>query len=137
MCGGEGRGGGGGKEGEEESFAIFPNIFSMTKRKQSCELSMPGLVSCARSGSAVLKSGWEKKACSNAVMQDRKILGLGSIPGSCRKSSFWARDPCGHWDEIDTQQESIYGRIVSRKHNSRGWQKMRMMLGGRDLLVFG
>lgn len=98
---------------------------------------MPGLVSCASSGLAVLKSDWEKKARANAVLQDRKILGLGSIPGSCRESSFWAGDPCGHWDEMDSQEESIHERTVSRKRNPRGLQKMWTVLAGRGLLVFG
>lgn len=96
---------------------------------------MPGLVSCTSSESAVVKSGWEKKACANAVLQDRV---LGSIPGSCRESSFWDGDPCGHWDEMDTQEQSIHERVVSRKQNPRGLQKMCMHgAGGRGLLVFG
>lgn len=95
---------------------------------------MPGLVSCTSSDAAVVKSGWEKKARANAPLQGRVV---GSIPGSCRESSFCTGDPCGHWDEMDIQEENIHERIVSRKQNPRGLQKMCTVLGGRGLLVFG
>lgn len=57
-------------------FSLTHLLWPRKGRAATCELRMPGLVSCASSGSAVLKSGWEKKARANAVLQDRKIWGL-------------------------------------------------------------
>ena len=85
----------------------------------SSEPTVPALFNDASSNPAFVQSGWEKEASANVIQQDGKSLWLGSLPGACRESSFWAGDPCSSWGEMGAQEENIHGRIVSRKQKNK------------------